>query len=103
MFFFPDDTDCDTGWYGWRGHCYLFGFNLNAEMFFDASKECVKRDALLLTINSHDEHELMNRLHNNMPYLAPPLAYGTGIHTPFFNQVYISADGSLILVSFSVF
>ena len=70
-------------------------------MFFDASKECVRRDALLLTINSDDEQKLMNSLHSNMPYLAQQSAYGIGIHTPFFNHVHISADGTLILVSFT--
>ena len=45
----------------------------------------------------------MNSLHSNMPYLAQQSAYGIGIHTPFFNHVNISVDGTLILVSFSAF
>ena len=96
----PDDNNCNTGWYGWKGHCYLFAFNLGRESFFDASKECVKQDALFMTVNSEAERQLISSLHNNMPYLSPPAAYSIGLHAPFFNDIYVSADGTLILVSF---
>jgi hypothetical protein len=94
-----DATPCATGWYGYEGSCYLLSFSLPSLSAPDASKECAKHNAVLATVQSDDVHGLFTGLLSHMPYLSDTDRYFIGLLTPFHNEVYITADGSVNLVN----
>ncbi|KAI5101821.1 lymphocyte antigen 75, partial [Silurus meridionalis] len=85
------ETECESGWFPWRGSCYnLYGTQMaERKMYADAQQECLKHGAQLASIHSLGDMHMLN-----MHFTGKTLNPWIGLKADSNTEVFKWEDGT---------